>query len=63
MAIRVTEARVATILEGFLDPLKDARRHYEDYLSKRGSVLAGKSPFLKKTWPYLHPNLFEAALP
>lgn len=40
---RYAEARVATILEGFLDPLKDARREYEDYLSKRGSVLAGKS--------------------
>lgn len=36
---RYAEARVATILEGFLDPLKDVRREYEDYLSKRGSVL------------------------
>lgn len=40
---RYAEARVATILEGFLDPFKDVRREYEDYLSKRGSVLAGKS--------------------
>lgn len=39
---RYADARVATILEGFLNPLKDARREYEDYLSKRGSVLAGE---------------------
>ena len=40
---RYAEARVATILEGFLNPFKDARREYEDYLSKRGSVLTGTS--------------------
>lgn len=38
---RYAAARVATILEGFLDPLKDVRREYEDYLNKRGSVLSG----------------------
>ncbi len=39
---RYAEARIATILEGMLNPFADARRKYEDYLSKRGSVWANQ---------------------
>ena len=51
---RYADARVATILEGFLNPFKDLRREYEDYLSKRRSVLADKS------WPQT--ELFQSEI-
>lgn len=41
---RYADARVAVILEGFLDPNRDARREYEDYLSKHRSGPAVAAP-------------------
>lgn len=40
---KYANARVATVLEGFIDPLKDVRADYESYLSKRKSSISEAS--------------------
>lgn len=45
---RYAAARVATILDGYLEPWKDVRRQYETYLDRQGAAIESHPPAMPK---------------